>query len=266
MGQTEQRMEMLNKPDFYGNKPDFGTIFRESQELYTKVLGFGALAVVIYLIAAGVVGLSFEAATGMNQLSNQLAEDMKDSSDLNVIWEKAMAFYSENMTLTLATRFGTELVMLLSFPLAGGFLLVCRQMDKNGYTSVSTLFEGFKPFYWSRLMVLALVYFVLSKVGLMLFLIPGIYIWVAAVLACPFVIFGGKSGIDALRSSVQLVNLHWFAFFKILLVASVIGLLGYLIFCVGRIVTYPFVLVSIYVLYKQTVGFEEDAISDIGKN
>lgn len=260
-------MEILDRPNpIFNRKPDFGEIFGESKELYQKLFGYGAIAVLIYLVASAIVGFVFESATGLNALSQQLAEELEGSRDFNTIYEKAIDFYSDNTAVALITRFGTDFILLLSFPLAGGFMLVCREMDRDGFSSVSTLFEGFKPYYWSRLMVLALIYFVLSKIGLFLFVIPGIYIWVAAVLGCPFVMFGGKGGVDVLKSSVNLVNQNWFEVFKILLVATLIGWAGYLICCVGRVFTYPFVFVTVYMLYKHMVGFDDDPISEIGEN
>lgn len=255
----------MDPNDFKREKLIFGDVFSEAQQLYWKLLGIGALTVVIYLFASGIVGFLFESITGFKELTQSLAEDIQGSQDINRIWQKAVGFYSENTGIALITRFGTELIMLLSFPLAGGFMLACRQMDKEGYASASVIFEGFKPEYWARLMVLALVYFVLSKIGMMLLLIPGIYIWVAAVLGCPFVMFGGKSGVEALKSSVDLVNKEWFTVFKILLVATLIGWSGYLLCGIGRIVTYPFIFVTIYIMYKHMVGFTDDHISEIGK-
>lgn len=156
--------------------------------------------------------------------------------------------------------------MLLAFPLAGGFMLVCREMDREGVANIGTLFLGFKSEYWGRLMTLAVIYFFVSNVATALFLIPGIYIWVAAVIACPLVMFNKMNGLEAFTTSIKMVNKKWFTVFQILLVASLIGLAGYLLCFVGRVVSYPFVLVTVYTLYKYIVGFQEDEISEIGEN
>lgn len=254
----------MDPSDFKRENLVFRDVFNESMQLYTKLLGLGAATVLIYVVASAMIGFFFESITGLSQLSQELTEDLRNSSDFESIWEKSMSFYRDNLWLTVGTRLGTDLIMILSFPLAGGFLLVCREMDKTGSASASTLFEGFKPIYWANLIVLAFVYFVLSKIGTMLFLIPGIYIWVAAVLGCPFVMFQRKSGLEALKSSVNLINRDWFKVFQILLVATLFGWLGYLLCGIGRIVTYPFVFVTVYMLYKHIVGFQDDQISKIG--
>ena len=103
-----------------------------------------------------------------------------------------------------------------------------------------------------------------SKIATAFFLFPGIYIWVAAVIACPIVMFTNASGIQAFTTSMKLVNKNWFTVFQILFVASLIGFAGYLLCFVGRIVTYPLVLVTVYMLYKLIVGFDENQIEEIG--
>lgn len=244
---------------------NFADVINDSWNLFVKVLGIGALAVVIHGIASFMVSQVLGKVTGLNYAQNELGENLENVADFNVIALELQSFYMDNLNALITTSLLSSLIMILAFPLAGGFMLVCREADQNGAANLGTLFQGFKPQYWGRLMVLGLVYFVLSKVLLALFVIPGIYIWVAAVIACPFVMFTNASGIQSLQNSIKLVNKSWFNVFQIILVASLIGFAGYLICFVGRVVSYPFVLVTVYMLYKHMVGFENKDISKIGE-
>lgn len=244
---------------------NFGEIFNEAWNLFTKTIGMGILAVIIYLIASGLIGLVIESLTGFNAVTQGFAEDIQGISNPESMLYKLQEFYTENLNLILVSRLTTELILLLAFPLAAGFILVCREMDQKGYAGISTLFSTFKPEYWGRLMVLAVVYFVVSKIATMFFILPGIYVWTAACIACPFVLFKNMNGVEAFTSSIKMVNKKWFDVFKLLFVASLIGVSGYLLCGIGRIATYPFVLVMVYMLYKNMVGFDEDEISEIGK-
>ena len=246
------------------NSISYSRVFSESWSLYTKLIGVGVLAVVIYSIASFFVSFLLESITGFRNVTNEFMMDIQGIQDPNVLLYEFQDFYMEHLNTLLVTRLGTEFIMLLAFPLAGGFMLVCREMDKNGAFNMGTLFEGFRPQYWGRLMVLAVIYFFISKIAPMLFLLPGIYIWVAAVIACPIVMFTNASGIQAFTTSIKLVNKNWFTVFQILFVASLIGVAGYLICFVGRIVTYPLVLVTVYMLYKHMVGFNDEKIDEIG--
>lgn len=245
-------------------KIQYSSVFGEAWNLYTKVLGVGALAVVIYGLASYLVARVIGQITGFSFVEKELEERLMGVSDFNVMVYEMQDFYMENMNVFISTSLISSLIMLLSFPLAGGFMLVCREMDKNGVFNIGTLFEGFKSQYWGRLMVLAIVYFVISKIATMFFILPGIYIWVAAVIACPIVMFTNANGIEALTTSVKLVHKNWFTVFQILFVASLIGVAGYLLCVVGRIVTYPLVLVTVYMLYKHMVGFPDNEIEKIG--
>ncbi|HLV23483.1 MAG TPA: hypothetical protein VKY36_01725 [Moheibacter sp.] len=242
----------------------YNRVFGESWNLYTKLIGVGALAVIIYSIFSFLVSFLLESITGFRNVTNEFMMDIQGMQDPNALLYELQDFYRENLNSILITRLGTEFIMLLAFPLAGGFMMVCREMDKNGAFNMGTLFEGFKPQYWGRLMVLAIIYFFVSKVATMFFLLPGIYIWVAAVIACPIVMFTNANGIQAFATSIKLVNKNWFTVFQILLVASLIGVAGYLLCFVGRIVAYPLVLVTVYMLYKHIVGFNDEKIDEIG--
>lgn len=247
------------------NKIKFGEVFNESWNLFSKVVGVGALAVAIFGIASFIIAQVLGAITGLSIAQSEFQEDLQNISDPQIMILEAQNFYMDNLTPFLTTSLLTSVLMILAFPLAGGFMLVCREADKNGTANVATLFEGFKPQYWGRLVILGLAYFIVSKIAFMLFIIPGIYVWVAAAIACPFVMFTNLSGIGALKASFKMVNKDWFTVFQILLVASIIGFIGYLLCIVGRLATYPFVLVSVYMMYKHMIGFGNSDISKIGE-
>ena len=242
----------------------YSVVFNESWNLFTKLIGLGALAVILYSFASFLVSFLLESITGFRNVTNEFMMEIQGMQDPNALLYELQDFYMMNLNSILITRLGTEFLMLLAFPLAGGFMLVCRETDKNGAFNMGTLFEGFKPQYWSRLMVLAIIYFFVSKIATAFLILPGIYIWVAAVIACPIVMFTNASGVQAFTTSIKLVNKNWFTVFQILFVASLIGVAGYLLCFIGRIVTYPLVLVTVYMLYKHIVGFNDDKIDEIG--
>lgn len=244
---------------------NFNEVFKQSWDLYTKVLGVGVLAVVMYAGSSFLLGFLVESLTGMKAISNELSQSMEGVQDPNTMMSLVRSFYLDNWQILTFSRLIVDLVMILAFPLAGGFMLVCREADKSGTINISLLFEGFKPQYWSRLIVLGISYFILSKIALILFVLPGIYVWVAGVIACPIVMFSNLNGIEALKMSFRIINKNWANVFVILFVASLIGFLGYLLCGIGRIATYPFVLVTVYMLYKHIVGFTDDEISEIGQ-
>lgn len=241
----------------------FNYSFNTTWDFYTKALGLGMVAVVLYVIASGMIGFLVEGITGFSMMTDEFMEDISGNDPSTMVY-KIQDFYTNNLPLILLSRFSTELILLLTFPLAGGFMLVCREIDERGYSGFSTLWKAFSSEYWGRLMVLALIYFVVSKIALVLFVLPAVYIWVAACIACPYVMFKGMGGLEAFKASIKTVNEHWFSVFKVLLVASLIGFAGYLICGIGRIASYPFVLVTIYMLYKNLVGFSDDSIDEIG--
>lgn len=244
---------------------NFSSVFNESWALFSKVLGVGMLAVGMYVFSSAAISMVIETITGFGALSNEFVAEIQGLQNPNDVIYEVREFYTDNLGAIILTSVLSEIVMLLAFPLAGGFMLVCRETDKTGVVNIGTLFNGFKPQYWTRLMAVAVLYFIISKIAFALFFFPGVYVWTAAVLACPLVMFTNLSGWESFKASFQLINKNWFAAFQILLAASVIGLAGYLLCGLGRIASYPFVLVTVYMLYKHIVGFQEDEISKIGE-
>lgn len=243
-----------------------GNVLNDAWKIYLKTLGIGAIAVTLYGVVSIVITQILSEITGLNYAQKQLSQNLEGVGDFNVLSQELQFYYVENLYPIISTALLSSLIMLLAFPLAGGFMLVCREWETKGVMNIGTLFEGFKPQYWGRLMVLAILYFVISKIAAMLFVIPAIYFWVAAVLGCPLIMFKNMSGVEALKTSINLVNKNFMNVAIVLVVASLFGLAGYFMCGVGRILTYPFVLVTVYTLYKYLVEDDLDEVSKIGEN
>lgn len=250
--------EDFEKIQSKNNELRYSVVFNEAWALYTKLIGVGALVVMLYVASSILVSYFVETSTGFGALSNAFMAEIQGMTNLNSVLQEVQDFYKENLSLAVITRLTTDFILLLAFPLAGGFMFVCREMETKGVAALGTVFSGFKPEYWGRLMLLALLYFFISKIAFLFFFLPGIYVWVGAVIACPLIMFTNQSAWSAFKNSFNLVNKNWIAVFQLLFVATLIGLAGYLLCFAGRIISYPFVLVMVYMLYKHLVGFETE--------
>ena len=105
-----------------------------------------------------------------------------------------------------------------------------------------------------------LIYLALSFLGLFLFIVPGIYIWLAFCLACPILVFENKTAFDSIRKSSSIFKNNFVTITIVLVISTLIGLFGYTLFYVGRMVTYPFVLTTIYALYMVLNDTSEDVV------
>lgn len=118
--------------------------------------------------------------------------------------------------------------------------------------SFNDVFSGlglFVPLLITALLMTALIY-----IGTLLFVIPGIYLGVAYMLAIPLVIERGLSPWQALETSRKAINQHWFKVFGLFLALGVIMIIGMIPLGIGLIWTLPLFIISMGVLYRTIFG------------
>ncbi|GLK91791.1 hypothetical protein [Pseudomonas turukhanskensis] len=102
--------------------------------------------------------------------------------------------------------------------------------------------------------ITALLMTLLVVVGYMLFVVPGIYLSVAYILAIPLVVERGLSPWQALEASRKAINQHWFKVFGLFLLLGVLMSLSMIPLGIGLLWTIPLMVVSLGVLYRTIFG------------
>ncbi|WP_184498308.1 hypothetical protein [Algoriphagus iocasae] len=95
--------------------------------------------------------------------------------------------------------------------------------------------------------------------GLVLFILPGIYLGVGYMFSLLFVLFGGFDFWPAMEYSRKLVHTNWWKFFGFVLLLLLINIGGFLCLIVGLLVTIPLTYLSVYVLFEElTIDAADD--------
>jgi hypothetical protein len=103
---------------------------------------------------------------------------------------------------------------------------------------IADAFSGFGR-STGQLVLLSLVMNLLTLIGYVFCLIPGIYLAVAWIFSIPLVIDRQMGFWDAMELSRKMVNKHWFLVFAFLLVYGLLSMSGILACCIGIFVTLP---------------------------
>ena len=166
--------------------------------------------------------------------------------------------------LTLLIQFGLGslpkvgwLVIFIQYPLMFGFAAVGARLKQGQSTNFSDFFEGFRNFL--TLLLLGLVTQILIILGLVLLIVPGVYLMVGYILAPWFVLDRKVDFWEAMELSRRTVQHHWFHFFGLVLLIILINLLGTLAVGLGLLVTIPVSWCAITAAYAATVGFQAEA-------
>lgn len=142
-------------------------------------------------------------------------------------------------------------------PLFGGLILMVFGVMRGRPAEFNQLFDRFK-FQFLPLFLVYLVKSLLVGIGLLLCLIPGIYLGVSYLFALHLVVDKKAEFWPAMETSRKLIGKHWGGMFLFGLTLFGINLLGVLALCVGALFTAPLMVCSICAAYEDIVGLEPE--------
>jgi len=148
--------------------------------------------------------------------------------------------------------------MVIGIPLSAGFMIIGLMLYRKQQTEFARYFWGFR--HLVPLLFYSIVSTVFIAIGIILLVIPGIYL-VVAYLFAPYLIV--DKNIDfwpAMEISRRKVNKHWFGMFAFCLALLFINLLGSLPMFLGLFVTVPFSLYAGAAAYEDI--FREDSAAE----
>lgn len=102
-----------------------------------------------------------------------------------------------------------------------------------------------------KYLVASVIYLIVVFVGLILFILPGIYVMLRFQFYKFLVVDKGMDPIEALRGSAKLTEGHAWVLFGLLCISIVINILGLLALGVGLLVTVPMTMLAYTYVYKR---------------
>jgi predicted Ser/Thr protein kinase len=147
----------------------------------------------------------------------------------------------------------SALATLVWGPLMGGLFLYYLRKIRSEKATVETAFCGFS----NRFLHLFLAGFVtglLTWLGFLCFILPGIYLLVAWVFTLPLVIDKGLDFWSAMELSRKVVTKHWWKFLGMGIVMLLLFFAGLLAFFIGMFVMIPLILVTTMYAYEDVFG------------
>ena len=146
---------------------------------------------------------------------------------------------------------------VISIPLLAGFIIIALMLCRNQKTEFVRFFWGFRHLVPLLLFTIVSTTFIL--IGLMLLVLPGIYVTVAYLFA-PYIIV--DKNIDfwpAMEISRRKVNRHWFGMAAFCVVLLAINTVACIPLFIGLFVTIPWTIYALTIAYEDI--FKEDSSS-----
>lgn len=144
--------------------------------------------------------------------------------------------------------------LLLSYVVVGGYNYLCLKLIRGQRAEIGDLFAGFSLAF-VPLLLFSVVGQLLAGLGLLLCVLPGIYLMVAWLLFTPLLIIDKRIDFwPAMELSRKVVTRHWWRVFALALVCGLILVAGVLACFIGFFIAYPVVTAAIVHAYEDIFG------------
>ena len=151
---------------------------------------------------------------------------------------------------------GTLIQLAIGAPLLAGFFIVARKLAHDEPVEFSDFFKGFE--HITQLVLGNLVVTIFVIVGLILLVLPGIYLAIAYSFVMMVIVFEKIEFMKAMEVSRKVITKNWWNFFLMAFVFAGIAILGILALGVGLLAAIPTIYCILYAAYEDIMGIPTD--------
>ena len=155
---------------------------------------------------------------------------------------------------------GPIIGLVVGGPMMGGLYALYLKQLRGQPSSLSDAFVGFSTLF-VPLMLAHIVSGLLTGLGVLLCVVPGIYLGVAWLFALPLVTDKHLDFWPAMELSRKVIHRHWWKLFGLVLVAGLVSIAGVLACVVGIFVTIPIAFGAIAYAYEDIFGTQSTPTS-----
>jgi uncharacterized membrane protein len=171
---------------------------------------------------------------------------------------------AEGVAFGVRQLISSLLSLLIGVPLGAGLYVGALQHLRGTPPQFNDFFGGFSKYIPLILAHVAMSF--ATALGLLLLVLPGIYLAVAYALTIPTVLDRNFNFWESMEISRRLITRNWFSMLGFLLIFALINLAGLLACGLGLLITIPWTACSLISAYADIVGLEgsrESAPADI---
>ena len=143
--------------------------------------------------------------------------------------------------------------LVIDGAILGGLYLLILKRIRGQAATVGDVFAGFSLAF-VQLMLAQIVVSLLSALGIVLCILPGIYLIISWVFTLPLVIDKKLDFWPAMELSRKVVTHRWWSLFGLALVAGLISIVGLVACIVGIFVTIPICFAALMYAYEDIFG------------
>ena len=162
--------------------------------------------------------------------------------------------------ITVGLAFVPILGWIVGFVLMGGLDYMLLKRIRGERVMIGDVFAGFNRAFLDLTMA-GLVKWLLTSIGLILCILPGIYLAIGYVFALPLVIDKQMDFWTAMEVSRRVVHEHWFSVFALVIVLVLVALAGFLLCGIGALISVPVASAALMYVYEDLFGSRAEPTS-----
>lgn len=237
-------------------KPDFGDILSNSFQLFKEVWVEGLMHGLISMLF--VIPLIIAAYAPIMPMYMDMITGRYDSYYYEPSFEPSIPWLIGYVVIIIALSF---FVQIFVFAINAHFYKVIQQKD-TGYPKDTGGYFTFLKGNVTKIILIQLASLGIALLATLLCYLPIFYVMVPLQLITPIFVFNSDLSVsDLIKASFKFGNKYWLIIFGIIMVSSVIAQLGIILCFVGVIITAYFVHIPMYLMYKESIGFDEEPAS-----
>ncbi len=141
-----------------------------------------------------------------------------------------------------------QIVTILSYPVLMPLIVGIIMLAINYSRGENIEFKSIFNYYhlMGKLALASILIYIMTVIGFMLLILPGIYLSIAYIFTLPLIADKGMDVWEAMELSRKVVTKHWFKVFGLFFLLSLIMALGALTLGIGLIWAVPLMFVTLY--------------------
>ena len=172
----------------------------------------------------------------------------------------AVAATSQNEAVIIILSLAEQLVMnLVLMPVVMGIMILGIRRSADVPIAAGSIMGHYSSMW--RLFLTMLLIYIMVLIGLLLLIIPGIYLMVAYYMAMPLVVEKGLNPWEAMEISRKTISKRWFTMFFFTIVVSLLILVSAIPLGIGLIWTLPMAMIAYGVVYRNMFGIRNETLA-----
>jgi uncharacterized membrane protein len=149
--------------------------------------------------------------------------------------------------------------LLVSGPLVAGFYHLVIKAHRGATPAYSDLTAGFN--YLAPLVLATFVTSIITSLGFLLFVLPGIYFAIAYGMTTLIIFDQGLRFWQGMETSRQLITTHFGDYFAFVLLALVLNIVAAIPAGLGLLISIPLTLAAQYCFYRRVMDQQTEAFA-----